>query len=314
MAVFATKGCIWNIDITNNTYQSQHLVVSTLDNVKKQLPIWRFNTVAGTKIRKLTFDGHPNTAKIFFNHNGRVQGTGVVNEFVLINTWAVEPIRIAGTGYIGPKKITQFAFGVGSNTSTTAIGGMGGASGGQIGWFGNMRLRLRRPALNSWVLEWKWNIVDYGNMGAGQRDVTAVFSPHYNSQGKFVEGGGNQKVEYSFAARGRDMRHLGMATTIPTSQIPSGTGGTRYWWVVTNNKANWGMSTRFRAYGINYFMGGTGWQSNGFHYNSTNSGGGSGGAGIVNNQGNSLGIQGQFDYVSVDPVTSTPFWTGTIVQ
>ena len=65
MAVFATKGCIWNIDITNNTYQSQHLVVSTLDNVKKQLPIWRFNTVAGTKIRKLTFDGHPNTAKIF---------------------------------------------------------------------------------------------------------------------------------------------------------------------------------------------------------------------------------------------------------
>lgn len=305
MAVFATKGCIWNIDVTDNSFQSTNLTVSTLDAVKKQLPIWRFNTNAGTKIRKLIFDGHPNTAKIFFNHNGRVQGTGIVDDFVLINTWGVEPIRIAGNGYIGPKKITQYSFNVGQSVTTRAIGGMGGASGGQIGWFGNMQCRLRRPSNSQWLLEWKWNIVDYRQLGAGSRDMSSVFTPHHNAQGEFVEGGGNQKVEYRAGAAGRDERHIGMATTVPTSGNP--TPGKRYWWVVTNNKANWGMSIRFRSYGINYYMGGTGWNQDGRVSTSTNST-------MVNNQGNSLGIQGQFDYVSTDPVTAAPFWSGTIVQ
>lgn len=304
MAVFATKGCIWNIEVTDNTYQNTDLTVSSLDSIKKQLPIWRFNTNSGTKIKRLTFDGHPNTAKIFFNHNGRVQGSGTVDEFVLINTWQVEPIRIDGTGYIGPKKITQYSFNVGSSSTTQAIGGMGGATGIQIGWFSNGRLRMRRPSNTQWILEWKWNLSDYRNMGGGSRNMSAVFTPHHNAQGEFVEGGGNQQVTYSFAAHRRDQRHLGMATTIPTVGNPA---GKRYWWVVTNNKANWGMSIRFRNYGINYYMSGTGWNSDGRIINSTNQQ-------IVNGQGNSLGIQGNFDYVSTDPVSSQPFWRGTIVQ
>ena len=244
------------VRISNNAYANSTANMQTIAGIGWQLPIQKFIIDPGVTVQDLVIPDGTTHGYVELEVNGDIVGTGAIGDYPVTST-NHSTVKITGAGNIGPRKVQKFTLAVGgSGVRQNMLGGFGGASAPDFRYqplYGNaFATHLTRPSTNNFNIEWTYNEADYVNLGPGNANInaTSIITDYIDASGNITVGTTKESYQIGLGCRRRDCREV----TVATGPI----NGQRYWWILSNTKANWGVYVDFNysANSFKYYMNG----------------------------------------------------------